>query len=276
MRHDCQEGAMAAAYAQRGLIGTLTPQANTTVEPEMAILLPPGYASIAARMVSPEPAMESRLCAYIRRLPDWTAQFADAKLDAVAFACTGASYLVGAAAEQDLIAHATRRCGAPVVTAGQAVVAALAALSARRVAFVSPYPATLTAASLGYWAGFGIDAAQVVPVQAEPDAAHPIYGLTAATVQDAMRALDVTAGIDAVVLLGTGMPSLPAIAAVPRVGGAPVLSCMLATAWRSVLAISREPPSAANLLAWVDNPDWTHRLPSPDRAILDTFGYRAV
>ena len=131
---------MPVAYAHRGLIGTLTPQANTTVEPEMAILLPPGYASIAARMLSPEPSMDSRLSAYIRRLPDWTAQFADAPLDVVAFACTGASYLVGAAAEQDLVAAATARCGVPVVTAGQAVVAALAALSARRVAFVSPLP----------------------------------------------------------------------------------------------------------------------------------------
>jgi len=252
---------MPVVYAPRGLIGTLTPQGNTTVEPEMAILLPQGYASIAARMVSPAPSMDARLCAYIRELPDTTAQFADAPLDAVAFACTGASYLVGPAAEQQLVAEATEGCGAPVVTSGQAVVAALAALAARRVAFVSPYPAALTAASLGYWALFGIEATQVVQVQAGPAAAHPIYGLAAAAVQDAVAALDVTAGLDAVVLLGTGMPSLPAIAAMPRVGAAPVLSCMLATAWRSVLAASREPPSAANLLAWVDSPHWTHRLP---------------
>jgi len=205
--------------------------------------------------------MEQRLGAYIRQLPDWTAQFADAPLDAVAFACTGASYLVGAAAERDLIAEAARRCGVPVITAGQAVVAALAALAARRVAFVSPYPAALTAASLGYWAGFGIEAAQVVQVHAGAPAAHPIYGLAAADVQDAVAALDVTAGFDAVVLLGTGMPSLPAIAAAPRVGTAPVLSCMLATAWRTIRAVHGEAPDAASLLAWIDSPDWAHRLP---------------
>jgi hypothetical protein len=40
-----------------------------------------------------------------------------------------------------------------------------------------------------------------------------------------------------------------------------VLSCLLATAWRSVLAIRREPPEAASLLAWIDRPAWAHRLP---------------
>jgi maleate isomerase len=57
-------------------------------------------------------------------------------------------------------------------------------------------------------------------------------------------------------MLGTGMPTLAPILQKPRAGGAPVLSCMLATAWRSVLAISREPPTAESLLAWIDNPFW--------------------
>ncbi len=42
----------------------LTPQANTTVEPEFAILLPPGYAFLNARMVSNKPTIEGRLDDY--------------------------------------------------------------------------------------------------------------------------------------------------------------------------------------------------------------------
>ena len=41
-------------YAPQGLMGVLTPQANTTVEPEMQILLPPGFAYINARLTSPK------------------------------------------------------------------------------------------------------------------------------------------------------------------------------------------------------------------------------
>ncbi len=43
---------MAVEYAPKGLIGVLTPQANTTVEPEFWIMLPPGVAMINARMTS--------------------------------------------------------------------------------------------------------------------------------------------------------------------------------------------------------------------------------
>jgi maleate isomerase len=43
---------MPVEYAPKGLIGVFTPQANTTVEPEMAILTPPGHAFINARMTS--------------------------------------------------------------------------------------------------------------------------------------------------------------------------------------------------------------------------------
>jgi maleate isomerase len=256
----CQEGVIPGEYASRGLIGTLTPQANTTVEPEFAILLPPGVSSIAARMTCAASAMDERLRVYIRELGTWTAQFADAPLAAISFACTGASYLVGAAAERALIADAQLRSGVPIVTSGLAVVAALEALSARRVAFVSPYPPALTEASLAYWASFGIATVRVVQVAAAVGKAHPIYGLGAADVRDAVGALDGVAGLDAVVVLGTGVPTLQAILAWPRIGGAPVLSCTLATAWRCVMTVDGEPPSADNLLAWIDRPEWAHRL----------------
>jgi hypothetical protein len=35
---------------------------------------------------------------------------------------------------------------------------------------------------------------------------------------------------------------------------------MLATAWRSVLAIAGEAPSRDNLMAWIDHPEWAGRL----------------
>ena len=251
---------MSVEYGRRGLVGVLTPQANTTVEPEMAILLPPGVASINARMVSRAPDMQARLNEYFDRLGEWPAQFANAPVDVVAAACTGASYLVGAEREQALVQAVSARIGKPVVTSGLAVVAALRALEARRVALVSPYPRALTEVSVAYWGAFGIKAVQVVEVGAPDSAFHPIYAMPAADARAALDGLEEADGLDAVVMLGTGMPTLRAIHDKPRVAGAPVLSCMLATAWRSVLAITDEPPTRANLLAWIDQPEWAARL----------------
>lgn len=146
---------MNLAYGKNGVVGVLVPQANTTAEPEFDILLGPGVAQLTARMVSPAPAMEDRLVTYMERLGDWIGQFDDAPLGAVAFACTGSSYVVGAAREAAAVAAAEAACGCAVVTSGRAVLMALGVLGARRVAFVSPYGPGLTERSLEYWQAGG-------------------------------------------------------------------------------------------------------------------------
>ena len=52
---------MSLEYASRGLVGMLTPQANTTVEPEFNILWPRGVAMISARLMSDKPSISARL-----------------------------------------------------------------------------------------------------------------------------------------------------------------------------------------------------------------------
>src|SRR5262245_24630842 len=113
---------MRVEYASRGLIGVLTPQANTTVEPEFAIMVPSGVAAITARMFSPHAALEDRLVDYLEHVEDTIARFANAPLDAIALGTTGTSYMMGAAREAELVARLTRQRGAPFVTTGQAVV----------------------------------------------------------------------------------------------------------------------------------------------------------
>ena len=52
---------MSLEYASRGLVGMLTPQANTTVEPEFNILWPRGVAMINARLMSGKASMSCSL-----------------------------------------------------------------------------------------------------------------------------------------------------------------------------------------------------------------------
>ncbi|KAA2235213.1 maleate cis-trans isomerase family protein [Salinarimonas soli] len=250
---------MALEYAPRGLVGVLTPQANTTVEPEFGILWPAGIAMINARLTSARGTIEERLVDYYDRLDDAVAQFANAPIAAVAIACTGASYLVGAQREDEIVARLEERLGVAVITSAKAVVDALRVSGARRVGFVSPYPAGLTEASVGYWRERGIEAAEVASAAPDEGAFHPIYSMRASGAREALDALG-GRNLDAVVMLGTGMPTLRPILERPRLGRAPVMSCMLCLAWRTVLQVEGRSPTQESLLAWIEASDWRPRF----------------
>jgi maleate cis-trans isomerase len=249
---------MAVEYAPRGLLGVLTPQANTTVEPELAALLPPGIAMLNARMTSTKPTIVARLLDYLAALDTWSDQFANAPIGAVAFACTGASYYAGVAAEQDAVARISAARGVPFVTAGHAVRDAFHALGARRIGLVSPYPQDLTEAGIAYFTALGFEVARVSGSVQQDGVFHPIYAMSGEGAHQALLALD-PAGLDAIAMLGTGMPTLAPILRTPFHGGVPVLSCMLALAWRSVCALDGAAPERDSLLAWVGGDGWGGR-----------------
>ena len=252
---------MSVEYAPRGLIGVLTPQANTTVEPELVCLVPPGYAFINARLMSDKATIEARLVDYFATLPGQLRQFANAPLGCAVVATSGMSYLAGIEAEDRILAEVSQAAGIPVFTSAIASVHALRALGARRIGLVSPYPSSLNVASRAYWTARGFTVAAEAGAFEETGAFHPIYSLGGG---QALAALDELTGqdLDAVLMLGTGMPTLEAIRQRPRIGTAPVISCMLATAWRCVAALDGAGLTRDGVLGWIDHPHWVARLQS--------------
>lgn len=250
---------MSVEYAPHGLVGVLTPQANTTVEPEFSILWPAGVAMINARMMSGCSSLEDRLLEYFHQLDRSVEQFANAPVGALALACTGASYLAGADAERETIDRLTQRTGVPFITAGRAVQQSLNALDAKRIALVSPYPVGLTESSIAYWGALGFEVTAVVHVGTTSDNFHPIYSISAGSAREALDGLP-EKPFDAVLMLGTGMPTLQTILERPAVRGAPVMSCMLCLGWAAAQAVTGEPADAASLLRWVSGAHWRPRL----------------
>jgi maleate cis-trans isomerase len=249
---------MSVEYAPRGLVGVLTPQANTTVEPEFAILWPPGIAMLNARMTSAKPTIIARLLDYLRDLPGAARQFANAPITALAFACTGASYYAGVAEEDALVARLEDALGIPVITAAIAVRDAFHALGATRIGLVSPYPDDLTDAARAYWTARGFEVVAVSRGAMADGSFHPIYAMNAAGAAAALAALP-AGRAQAVAMLGTGMPTLKPILDQPFVGEAPVTSCMHALAWRSICAVTGTAPSREGMLAWVQGEGWRAR-----------------
>jgi len=250
---------MSLEYAPRGLVGMLTPQANTTVEPEFNLLWPDGVAMINARLMSDGQSLGARLIDYFEQYEASLRQFANAPIGVAAAACTGASYLAGKEREAALVAGIEARHGHPFITAARAVVDALNALDARRIGLVSPYPDDLNAASIAYWGSHGFEVADVARTLNDDSTFHPIYSLSGSSAGRALQELE-RKPLDAIVMLGTGMPTLRPVAASIGWSGAPVMSCNLCLAWRAVTALDKAAPGADTLTPWLRGEPWAARL----------------
>ncbi len=227
-------------YAAHGTLGIGTPQSNPTVEPEIRGLLPDSINLLATRLTSPVADSRDRLIDYIERLGDALASYDRLTLDAFGFACTGSSYLVGAAREDEIVAAAEDGRGYPVITAANAVRAALTHLGARRIAVVSPYPAWLHDAALDYWSAAGFEIAASHRIDTGDADTRGVYGMSSATAMDAALSLDDNA--DALLLAGTGMPTLAVIAELEARTGVPVVSSNLCLAWAMAGVLQPPPP----------------------------------
>ncbi|MFM8555759.1 MAG: hypothetical protein ACKODG_06225 [Betaproteobacteria bacterium] len=257
---------MSLEYAPKGLLGVLTPQANTTAEIEFNALMPPGFASLVARMTSALPDLEGRLMEYFERLDQSIAQFANAPLTAVAVACTGSSYLMGAQREDTLFETLSLERGVPVTSAGLSVVQACQTLGAHRIAVLSPYSDSLTAASVAYWQARGLEVVEVVRIGSDTTSFHPIYSIQASATLQALHAVQ-TDQAQAIICLGTGLPSLGTILSNPVHRSAPVFSCMLALAWNALRLAQQQTADATRLRDFIAGSDWQAsfgaRFPAP-------------
>lgn len=213
----------------------------------MAILLPRDVLRVTTRLTSPAAASEQRLRDYLEQLDRALSSFDTLTPDVFGFACTASSYLLGAEREAAIVAAAQARFGYPVVTAAAAIVARLRALDARRIALVSPYPPELSAAALRYWTAQWFEPVLVPGAATSGADTRGIYSLGS---ESARAALTAAGDVDAVLITGTGMPSLPLIAGAAA-DRPPVLSSNLALAEVLLARIGRALPGWRSALAEV-------------------------
>lgn len=249
---------MAPDYGAKGLFGVLTPQANTTVEPELWSLLPPGWSMLNARLTSTADTIEARLLDYTSKYQGTAAQFANAPIAALAIACTGTSYLLDRVREKAIIESISQRLQIPCITAADATLLMLQTIGVRKIALLSPYPESLNDASSRYWQSRGFDIVKKIGPQPSGDTFHPIYSMSGKAVFDAyLRLADSDAEL--VLMLGTGMPTLGPILEGAERNIKPALSCNLALAWAVVNAASGTTLSVGE---WLSGRGWRRRFRS--------------
>ncbi|OGL04784.1 MAG: arylmalonate decarboxylase [Candidatus Rokubacteria bacterium RIFCSPHIGHO2_02_FULL_69_13] len=141
-------------FGWRARIGQLYPSGGLCdFEPQR--MAPPGVQFVTTRMTFRGTRLENHQ--HLTRAIEEHAQLlADAKVDLIAFNCTAASVVAG---PESVCRRITEATGIPATTTIQAVLAALAAVRARRLALVTAYPPEVTAAEVRFLEAQGFEVA---------------------------------------------------------------------------------------------------------------------
>lgn len=210
----------------RARIGMLVPSGNIVAEEQVRAMLPVDIALHVTRLPLTD-SSEKALGKMTDSLPQAAQMLADARVDLIAFNCTAVSTR-SPDADSEIARRITQVTGAPALTTGEALVAGLRALQARRVVLVTPYLAPIVEREAAFLTHHGFETLAAVGAgidsnwdmaQADP---KTWYDLTLAQRDDAAQAY---------VLSCTAIRSAEVIDALEDHLGRPVLTSNQALAW---------------------------------------------
>lgn len=123
----------------RARLGFIIPSSNRMVEPQMARYAPAGVVPHFNRigMTNRHKAPLDKL---LPRILDAAELLGDSKCDITILQCTGTSMSGGVEAERNVIRAITQKTGRPAISAASSLMAAFAALGARRLVYTSESP----------------------------------------------------------------------------------------------------------------------------------------
>jgi maleate isomerase len=163
-------------------------------------------------------------------------EVAEAAPGVTAYLCTSASFVAGLAGEAQLRAVMERAGARRAITTSGALLEALAALGAGRVAVATPYDAELTARL----AAFLEEAGHAVVSTARLGLTGDIWRVTSASVSELVEALPL-GDAEAVVISCTNLPTYDALPKLEETLGLPVVSANEATMWAALRALDALP-----------------------------------
>ena len=224
-------------FGWRGRIGVLLPPGNPTVEPELSAMVPAGVSLHFGRLETPpsvgkageHTGMEERNHAYREGLAGPTAALSQVRPAVVLLAHTASSYALGYGNEQPLVERIAALAGAPALLAAQAVLAALHHLGVKRLALGTPYPESISRQGKAYWEAAGFEIAGYHRLENVTD----IYAENEERAYQLARQADAPEA-DAVLLSGTGLPTVAVLETLERDLGKPVVSSNQASLWQAL------------------------------------------
>jgi maleate isomerase len=239
-------------------IGLIVPSSNTTMERELPAMLQQHAAQQRWSFHSSRAVMHSVDSESLDRMVEQTERCAhelcDADVDAIVYACLVALMVRGPAAHEDaerqLRETATERLGREltVTSSAGALVRALQALGAERVAIVTPYVPELTEQVRAYLEHAGVEVVDSLSLGVPDNLA--VGRLDPARLPGHIAAMDLSGADVLVASACVQMPSLPVVSRLEEEFGLPVLTAATATAWDLItgLGLPADVPNAGLLL----------------------------
>lgn len=127
----------------RARMGILVPFTNTNLEPDLALLRPPGVSLHFARLggYDVDAVPDSGQMAGMGEAPldEPLRLLAGARPDVILYGCTSATLTLGSTFDRQLATRIKEMTGAATVTAAGSLIHALRALGIERIGFASPY-----------------------------------------------------------------------------------------------------------------------------------------
>ena len=196
-------------YAIKGRLAVATPQANPTVEAEVRRILPNDVDYCTLRLLSESGDPKTRLIEYLVSLPETIKrQFSGLSVDKLLFGCTASSYLTDEKTEKNVLSLASEMLdGAQIITAAEAIKQYFNENSIKRIGILTPYPIWLQEHAEKYWADHGLEVVATERVDIGDDDTYKIYDLSTSDARPGLVSL-MKEDCDAVLISGTGMPSL--------------------------------------------------------------------
>jgi maleate isomerase len=213
-------------YGSRLRAGVLIPSGNSVAEPEIRAMLPQEVSMLVTRLAL-RGSSKPELMRMLDRLEVASGLLADAEVDVIVFHCTAVSTfapeLAGGIRERIQSASGIR-----CFTTGDAILAGLTRLNAKRISLLTPYIDDVHAREIAFLeaSGFQVAGGANLGINTNSEMA----GLTPERILDWARgAIDPRA--DACLISCTAIKSAPVIAELERVSGLPVLTSNQSMAW---------------------------------------------
>lgn len=218
----------------RGRIGLVTPSTNTTLEPELNRMAPPGVTIHAARVLQSGGQQQESYERMAADIETASRHLATAEVDVIAFGCTSCTYFVDSEKIREVMSRETL---APAVLTADAVVEALRAVGAWRVALAGPRTEFVTRREVEFLEaqGFEVVSWRCLGLGATDASRRSIGRVPAQTVRELVKATDVPQA-DAVFISCTQLRTASLIEEIEQAIGKPLITSNQATLWQCLQA----------------------------------------